>query len=126
MACTVVVSAGLMLLLTGAGQATTLLPSQTEQGLYTAAICRDEQVLGLIKSYAEAAIANSRLIAEPGRVHLEAVLPAKNLVGCSVLISTANLDETVGYVIGPEGGTYKIVIGGDYSKLLPTSATLRP
>jgi hypothetical protein len=103
-----------------------LLPSQADVGIYTKEICRDSRVVSLVKRYAAEILRNATYAPGPDDVQLEAVFPAKNLVGCSILISTLAIAEPVRYVVGPEADSFKIVIGGEHSRLFPSASTLRP
>jgi hypothetical protein len=119
----------LLSFLTGPVLAANLLPSQSDPGLFTAKICQDPEVLSLVKAYTNAKLRGSTAIGKTMQAddtHLEAVLPAKNLVGCSIMISTSTVEDAVAYVVGPEHDSYKIVIGGDHSKLFPSPGTIRP
>jgi len=119
----------LLSLLTGPVLAANLLPSQSDPGIFTVKICQDPEVLSLIKAYVDAQLRASTSVAKSMQAddtHLEAVFPAKNLVGCSIVISTSTVEEAVAYVIGPERESYRIMIGGDTSKLFPTLGTIRP
>ena len=107
-----------------------LLPSQDTDGLFTAQICQDREVLSIIGSSIDAVLHTKSVLAkgmQADDIRLEAVHATQRAVLCSMTVAAKGLVETVTYVIRAEGDSFIIVLSGNKgSRLFPDAITMRP
>ena len=108
----------------------TLLPSQETDGLFSAQICRNRQVLSIIGSSIDAVLDTNAVLAngmQADDIRLEAVNAMQPAVLCSMTVAAKGVVETVTYAIRAEGNSFIIVLSGNKgSELFPSPITMKP
>ena len=103
-----------------------LLPSQDQPTLFNVRICRDRQVLSVLKAAAGSTLKADVILAhgkgskwsgyDPNDIHLEAVSLSPddetNSVFCSVTISAKGITERIVYVVSGTLGSWHVKFGG--------------
>ena len=96
-----------MLLCPTASLSDSLLPSQEQHTFFNVRICRDRQVLSVLKKWSGY---------DPNDIHLEAVSLSPddetNSVFCSVTISAKGITERIVYVVSGTLGSWHVKFGG--------------
>jgi hypothetical protein len=103
-----------------------LLPSQDQPTFFNVRICRDRQVLAVLKAAASSTLKTDVIVAhgkgskwsgyDPNDIHLEAVSVSPddeaNSVFCSVTISAKGITERIVYVVSVTLGSWQLRFGG--------------
>jgi hypothetical protein len=119
-----------MLLCPTASLSDSLLPSQEQPTFFNVRICRDRQVLSVLKAAAGSTLKADVILAhgkgskwsgyDPNDIHLEAVSVSPNdemnSVFCSVTISAKGITERIVYVVSGTLGSWHVQFGGEKRK----------
>jgi len=129
-----------MLLCSTASLSDSLLPSQDQPTFFNVRICRDRQVLSVLKAAAGSTLKADVILAhgkgskwsgyDPNDIHLEAVSLSPddetNSVFCSVTISAKGITERIVYVVSVTLGSWHVRFGGGESRSEMGGHTLFP